>query len=87
MLAATKDYLVANPTARSKFNNLPLEGEDPAVTTDPADDLVYMLFGDGSVFAIYPRDGSEITSRTYVNDELDEFVANGGVIEGYNPTP
>jgi hypothetical protein len=86
MLAATRDYLLANPIARAEFKGIFFDSrEEPVEDTAPEDDLVYMLYGDGNVFAIYPRDGSEITARTFVNDELDEFVANGGVIAGYNP--
>jgi hypothetical protein len=86
MRAATKDYLLANPVARAEFKGLSLNSrEEPVEDAPPEDDLVFMQFGDGNIFAIYPRDGSEITARTFVNDELDAFVANGGVIEGYNP--
>jgi hypothetical protein len=44
-----------------------------------------MDMGNGHISAIYVDDGTEVTGRNYLYDELDEFVAAGGVIEGYNP--
>ena len=82
--AATLEYLLANPPAEGTFSTL-------AITQDLIDDnpfmdtLVYMDLGNGHISAIYVDDGTEITGRNYLYDELDEYIALGGVIEGYSP--
>ena len=83
MRAATEEWLLANPPDTGAFSTLALPASDPE---NPfKDTLVYMDMGLGNISAIYVDDGTEVTGRNYLYDELDEFVANGGSIEGYNP--
>lgn len=86
MRAATMKYLLANPVSDGTFSALSLASESDELDANPfMDTLVFMDMGNGNISAIYVDDGSEITGRFFLHDELDAFVANGGVIEGYNP--
>jgi hypothetical protein len=83
MRAATEEWLLANPPDTGAFSTLALP--DEAANNPFMDTLVFMDMGNGNISAIYVDDGSQITSKGYLHKELKEFVANGGVIEGYNP--
>ena len=83
MRAATEEWLLANPPDTGALSTLALPASDPE---NPfKDTLVYMELSGGYIFAIYVDDGSEVTGRNFAHDELDQFIADGGVIEGYNP--
>ncbi len=86
MRAATKEWLLDNPPDAGTFSELKLTRDESDPADNPfTDTLVYMDMGNGHIIAIYVDDGSEVTGRSYLHDELDEFVAAGGVIEGYTP--
>lgn len=86
MRAATKDWLLANPPTGEAFSGLRLTREDDEAAINPfMDTLVFMDMGNSYISAIYVDDGSEVTGRSYLHDELDEYVEKGGTIEGYNP--
>jgi hypothetical protein len=87
MRAATMEWLLANPPTGEAFSGLKLTREDGDEAADNPfmDTLVYLDMGLGNISAIYIDDGTEVTGRNYLYDELDEYVANGGSIEGYTP--
>ena len=87
MRAATMEFLLANPPDTGTFLELKLTTDESDELADNPfmDTLVFMDMGHGHISAIYVDDGSEVTARSYLHDELDEFVAAGGVIEGYTP--
>ena len=87
MRAATMEFLLANPVVDDgAFSTLSLTRDGEGLDENPfMDTLVFMDMGNGHISAIYVDDGTEVTGRNYLYDELDEFIALGGTIEGYNP--
>ncbi len=86
MRAATMEWLLDNPPDAGAFSELKLTRDEANAADNPfMDTLVFMDMGHGHISAIYVDDGTEVTGRNYLYDELDEFVAAGGVIEGYTP--
>ena len=78
--AATRTYIVNNPSiGETTYGIAPAAGDNNG--------LVYVRWSDKTISAVYINDGTEVTARTPTHDALDEFIANGGVIKGYNPTP
>lgn len=80
-IAATKAHIVNNPTIGSRtFGVATVADEGWIAQQEPSDELVYVRWEDGTLSAIYPDDGTEITGRTLAHDALDAFLASGGTI-------
>ena len=87
MRAATMEWLLDNPPDADAFSKLKLTRDESDELADNPfmDTLVFMDMGNGHISAIYVDDGTEVTGRNYLYDELDDYVSKGGVIEGYTP--
>ena len=86
--AATQTYIVNNPSiGATTYGIAPAAEEDWISQQGDNDDLIFVRWSDRTLSAVYIDDGTEVTGRTPAHDALDEFIANGGTIDGYSPTP